>query len=273
MSVRVVAMPPIAQPASVGVLGWISGVIEHVRSISGQRLDTRERELVRLIEFGAARLGRPLLAAATLDELDERLDELVESADLARLLALSLVPAAALAHQRAGSVADLAEALDDVIGAGQRRELEHHATMVDAWQHARMVVLSRVSDDDEDMAAVSDGVASFSISDPDLPVEIMEAAVVLRRAELIQLALIEAGLEGRALEPWLARALVERFIASVRKHLRFVAALVPDEIPESIVPRSERVDLQEMERRHRAAREVAARLMVAGEGGTHAGSR
>ena len=85
---------------------------------------------------------------------------------------------------------------------------------------------------------------------------------MLRRAELVQLALIEAGLAGRALEPWLARALIERFIASVRQHLRFVAALVPDEVPETIVPVSERVDLREMERRHRATREVAARLIA-----------
>ena len=128
-------MPYVAQPASVGVLGWISGVIEHVRSISGHRLDARERELVRLIEFGAARLGRPLLAVSTLDELDDRLDELVESADLARLLALSLVPVAALADQSDSSVADLTEALDDVIGEGQRRELE--CCDVPSWSSLR----------------------------------------------------------------------------------------------------------------------------------------
>ena len=64
-------------------------------------------------------------------------------------------------------------------------------------------------------------------------------------------------------EPWLARALIERFLESAKRHLRMLASIPGIAVDEAIVPHAERLDLAAIEKRHRRARDVAQRTLQA----------
>jgi hypothetical protein len=76
-------------------------------------------------------------------------------------------------------------------------------------------------------------------------------------------AIARAVIDELRVEPWLARAVTERFLESLKQHLRLLASLPGIVVDEAIVPHAERLDLAAIEVRHRRARDVAQRTLQA----------
>src|SRR5439155_5721821 len=62
------------------------------------------------------------------------------------------------------------------------------------------------------------------------------------------LAICSALISQRKLEPWLARAILERWVDGQRRLLRLLASIPGTNVPRSVVPESQRLDLHELER-------------------------
>lgn len=79
------------------------------------------------------------------------------------------------------------------------------------------------------------------------------------RAGLVLLALGRAAESAESIEPWLALALVERFVAGVHAHLRLLAAYPGVSVPDDVLPAEDRLDLARIFERHARARAHADR--------------
>ncbi|MBX3274856.1 MAG: hypothetical protein KF729_31620 [Sandaracinaceae bacterium] len=73
------------------------------------------------------------------------------------------------------------------------------------------------------------------------------------------LALGRAAESAESIEPWLALALVERFVAGVHAHLRLLAAYPGVSVPDDVLPAEDRLDLARIFERHARARAHADR--------------
>lgn len=235
----------------------------------------RERELHLLVEVGASQLGGRVLAATDRDELDEILDELILSSDLDHLNELAVKAAMELPSFPTDAMAEFVEDIAGVVGVEAARALTDAAELIRVWTDAQLSSLAAIGDDSGPLR----DLPAISVLDPELPPEIAQALIGARRAALTQLALIRALRKDEPLEPWLASALVSRFVDGVRAHLALIAALVP--VPEHVVPASARLNLADISARHEHSRRIdretleAARAAEQGLGveGDRAGQR
>lgn len=233
------------------------------------------------IDTAARSVGARLLASETADELDDRLDELLESGDVRRAhaavgaavaelrtrfgaLAGTQVSVAALRLRFGDRAADLViEAMaanDQTASALQRRE--------------RAILRGSVSEvvpGIPDQLQDAGGIAWVW----QLPAKVGEALLAKERGTACSMALYVAMLETETSssvpQRGVIEALAQRWQDGERAGLRFVASLPGSDVPADVVPADERLDLDgELERHRRAdglvremsrAREAAGSLV------------
>jgi hypothetical protein len=132
--------------------------------------------------------------------------------------------------------------------------------MLDAWLSAQRQGIARYAAETSTWAGRRPG---FDLASPDHPAELAECLFHALRATVCILAIARTVIDEQRVEPWLSRALTERFLESVKQHLRMLASIPGIVVDEAVVPHAERLDLAAIELRHRRARDVAQRTLQA----------
>lgn len=252
-------MAPINATPFAGLLPWLTSLAKKLRiAVLGHTATSEERELLGLIEFVGARFGESLLRASSLDDLDERLDDLVGSPDALYCTALlaRLVPAANISEPV--SAEDFADVVRGRLGDAQGRLLVESRDVLDAWLDAQRQVVSLIV---HVQLPEPEQIFAFSLASPDIPTEVAELIFHSLRASYCSLAVAQVMATDQRIEPWLARGLVERLVESARKHLRLLASFPGVSVDEAIVPASAKLDLKGIESRHELARAAARRSL------------
>lgn len=246
------------------ILSWLYAVVGHIRSaVSNATMSESERNLDRMIELGASRLGARLLAAADLDDLDDRLDDVVESPEMTDYGAMMFRVASDLPRPETSDVVGFAGAVSTVLGSSQANMLIEANPLVSAWMMVHQTALVHLEGLPGASSEAEQLLRSVSVSDADLPPEMARALAGALRASVIPLAFVRAMLTGSRLEPWLAHALVERFVGGLREHLRYLASVFPGVVPEDVVPLEDYIDHEAIVNRHSRARYVAKQALLA----------
>lgn len=253
------AIAPIGATPFAGLLPWLASLVKKLRAASvGRTATNEERELLNLIEFAAVRFGDSLLQAHSVDDLDNRLDALVGSPDALYCTALlaRLVPVASMSDPVTAE--DLADGLRENLGDAQGQLFVQAKDVLDAWLDAQRQVACLIASVPPTEA---ERVFAFSLASADIPAELGELVFHSLRASFCSMAIVQASSTEQKVAPWLARALVERLVASAREHLRLLASIPGVSVDETIVPTARRLDLKEIESRHQRARASARRSL------------
>jgi hypothetical protein len=255
--VTAVAIAPIGATPFGGLVPWLASLWRRLRTPVAGHVNTNEEEQVlHLIEFVAARFGDPLLHAASIDDLDDRLDTLVGSSEALHCTAL-LARHAPLFQESAPISAKLfSDAAGESLGAGQSLLITQSQKVLDAWLDAQRQAVSQIASHEP---VDVERVFTFSLASPEIPAEIADLVFHSLRAGFCSMAIVHANIIGTQIEPWLARALIERLVTSAREHLRLLASIPGVVVDEAMVPRSRRLDLAALDTRHRLARETSRR--------------
>ena len=216
---------------------------------------------VEIAPIDATPFAGVVLAASDVDDLDDRLDTLIGSqALLASFQHLLAQPLTIFETAEPLSTTRVAAAASETLGAAQARLLTEEQPMLDAWLGAQRQGNPRYA---AEMSTWAGRRRDLDLASPDLPAELAECLFHALRATISIIAISCAVIGEQRLEPWLARALTERFLESARQHLRMLASLPGIVVDEAIVPHAERLDLAAIEARHERARDVARRTLEA----------
>ena len=253
---------PIDATHFAGVVPWLVSLWRKLRAaVEVHQATNEEQQVLHLIEYVTSAIGRPVLAASDADDLDDRLDSLVGSdallASIQYLLAQHLT---LFETAEPPSTTRVAAAVGDALGAAQARLLTEAQPMLDAWLSAQRQGIARYA---TEMSTWAERRRDLDLASPDVPAELAECMFHALRATVCIIAIAHAVIGEQRVEPWLARALTERFLESARQHLRMLASLPGVIVDDAIVPHTERLDLAAIEVRHRRARDVARRTLEA----------
>ncbi|HEX4420316.1 MAG TPA: hypothetical protein VH165_20510 [Kofleriaceae bacterium] len=245
-----------------GMVPWLVSLWRKVRAaIEAHQATSEEQQVFHLIEYVTSAIGRPVLASSDVDDLDDQLDALIGSEDL--LASIQYLLARHLSLFETGeppSTMRVAAAVGDSLGAAQARLLTEAQPMLDAWLSAQRQGIARYA---TEIGTWSGRPHDLDPASPELPAELAECLFHALRATVCITAIMRAVIGDQRVEPWLARALVERFLDSAARHLRMLASIPGIVVDEAIVPRAERLDLATIEARHGRARDVAQRTLTA----------
>lgn len=251
-----------AHPGSTafdGLMPWLASLWRQLRDlVNAHKATAEERQILHLMEFAGLRFGVPLLLASSIDDLDDRLDDLVDSPDWSHLNALLTQHLSLLLPGSPSSTA-FAEAVGHTLGEARGREVARSQQLLDAYFDAARQLINQINSEiklnpSTDLAAESPLVAMPSLAGPEIPAELAEILYHSRKAEICSFAIAHVMITDQAIEPWLAKALIDRLLASTRQHLRLLASMPGVVVDEAIIPHSERLDLHAIEMRHERAR-------------------
>ena len=207
------------------------------------------------------RHGERLLCAESIDDLDERMDELLATPDVARVIAILLPALLPIVRHTLINTEGFAQATTDTLGEAQCHAIEAASPILDAWLRAQHdLAISAPKAPIAEALALTDKAHEYLVN-PEIPVEYAQAHAGRLRAEFCLLAIASALTQNVKVAPWLAHALVERLIAGARAHLRLLASLPRADIPETLVPLSGRLDFAGIDQRHRLARARAGKTL------------
>jgi hypothetical protein len=229
---------------SLGLPPWLAVILRKIRQAF---LSDEEKRLIHLMEFAASTFGAPLLAATSLDDLDDRIDAMIERPELSSVRSLlfaslptSAIEPAALPEPSPQAAAALGLGSQDLV-----REAFHLAL-------AELMALERLSRKlgrsvlQAEAEALRTAKPLAFLSDPRIPPEVSACALAGVRAEVCAFAYVRALLADVRPDPWLARAIAERWVEAQRSHLRLIASIPEAEVPYDLVPASERMDLAKL---------------------------
>lgn len=91
------------------------------------------------------------------------------------------------------------------------------------------------------------------LSDRDVPPRIASTVLGTYYSNACFLAIASAGIARRKLEPWLARAIAERWVQGLRGQLILLSSFPGTHVDEDIVPRDQRLDLEALVRENAEA--------------------
>lgn len=247
-------------------LPWLVSVWRDLRRLVAEATATKqERELLHLVEYAASHHGGLILSASDLDDLDDRLDELLGDPAVWRWNALAMPLALGISRSVPLDPAVFAESTTSALGLAQARELEASAPLLTAWLETQRAALVALPEEVANEAASAlDAMGPRLLTSPEVPPEVAAALEGGLRAGLCTLAIARAIEQGGGVEPWLARGLVDRFLAGVRAHLRLLAAFSGADVPVDVLPAHERLDMHAITERHGRARAQAARIFETG---------
>lgn len=230
----------------------------------------RSAEVAAFLKFAESRIGRPILGATDLDDLDDRLEAAVASDDLALLdqLALGVMPALQPPRDDGTPPSTLHAAIADKLGGAAGMRFLALAPQVDALVAGQQALFAALDQRSIEFAANHLLRSRGVIADTGTPVEISLAVFHAHRSDVCLLAILMAVEGSRLLEPWLALALVERLAESLQQRLRFLASLPGVAIAAALVPNEARIDLVAAFAQHeRAERGIAQLFRNARDGG------
>ena len=253
----------IEQPAAeIGF--WSSLVDVLARFARGTTLSDSERHRLHLIGFAASRFGAPLLSAGSLDELDDRVDTLISDPEILQLgdFGIRSMPETDL-HRLAAEAAP-PPPLVELLGRGTLPHLEEGFRLMAAAAEALASLLPdlrAVPPRPADPGEPTDPLAF--LSDPAIPAEVGACLLGAFRAVVCLLAIAQVVITRQRPEPWLARAIVERWTGGMRAQLRLLASLPGLSIPESFIPAEERLDIAKLSRQAQEADRRMREMMEA----------
>ncbi len=253
---------PIDARPFAGVVPWLASLWRKLRAaVEIHQATTEEHEVLHLIEYVTSAVGRPVLAARNVDDLDDQLDSLIGSecllASIQYLLAQHLT---LFETAEPPSTKLVAAAISESLGSAQARLLTDAQPMLDAWLSAQRQGIARYA---AEMSTWTDRWRALDLASADLPAELAEGLFHALRTTVCSIAISCAVIGEQRIEPWLARAVTERFIDSAQHHLRVLASIPGIVVDEAIVPYADRLDLAAIDVRHRRARDVARRTLEA----------
>jgi hypothetical protein len=253
---------PIDATPFAGVMPWLVSLWRKLRAaVEVHQATNEEQQVLHLIEYVTSAIGRPVLEASDVDDLDDRLDAVIGSeAMLASIQYLLAQHLTLFETAEPPSTTRFAAAAGDSLGAAQARLLTEAQPMLDAWLSAQRQGIAHHA---AEMSTWAGRRRDLDLGSPDLPAELAECLFHALRATVCIIAIARAVIGEQRLEPWLSRALTERLLDSAKQHLRMLASLPGIIVDEAIVPPAERLDLAAIEVRHRRARDVAQRTLQA----------
>jgi hypothetical protein len=256
-SVVAPVLSPFGATPFAGVVSQLAPLWQPLRALAERPTATAEEEqALHLIEYLTSRFGAPLLAAGTLDELDDELDELVDSHDVLHCTALLTRYAALFERSETVSAARFADVVGESLGDEEGRAISDARQIMDAWldaqRQAAALYAGRIEDDSGQL---------HSLASAEIPAELAQSVFHSRRAVLCCIAIARAIYVAEPVEPWLAHGLIERLVTSAKEHLRLLASLPGVTVDEAIVPPGSRLDLAAMEARHRRAQATSQRAL------------
>jgi hypothetical protein len=254
-------LEPIGTMPFAGVVPWFASLWRALRTAREDRRATAEqRQVLHLIEYVVSSVGDPLLAAKDVDELDDRIDELIGSQEILGSLAILLARHIALFQtSRPMRAADLSTTIvRERLGSAAANLLSMSLPVLDAWFAAQQQALAIIASPTE----TGSNSFEFSVTNPEIPAELAQCVFHSLRAGICIVALAYAIVADGEVEAWLADALTARLVESVRQHLRLLASFPEVVVDEALVPRAERFDLVAIEARHRRARAGAQRSLA-----------
>ncbi len=253
------AIAPIGATPFAGLVPWLASLWRRLRASVARRDATDEEEQVlHLIEFAASRFGDPVLRATSVDDLDDRLDALVSSPEALYCTALLAQHVSLFQKSEAISAARLAESVGENLGAAQGRVISESQQVLDAWFDAQRQVAGLIA---SHAPTDAERIFEFSLASPQIPAELAQLVFHSLRAGYCSLAIVRVTAAEMPIEPWLARALTERLVASAKEHLRLLASMPGVKVDEAIVPPAMRLDLDAIEARHQRARLASQRSL------------
>jgi hypothetical protein len=213
-----------------------------------------------LAEYATARLGSPVLKARDVSELDELLDELADDPAVDHLNQLVATDPDFFATLRDldagdGDEASVSEHIVSVVGAGQRWLVTEAERYLRAHIDASQEFARAAAERGENLAAVA-AQSATALDNPDVPAEVRLRMLAGIRATVAMTAILSAISHGNSLEPWLARALCERWRDGLRDYLTLLASVPGANVSPELVPLDARLDLSAM---HARASEARAR--------------
>lgn len=200
-----------------------------------------------LAEYATARLGPPILKVQDIAELDEMLDDLADDPAVDHLNQLVATdPSVFEALSRLETSGEVPEHIVKVVGAGQRGLLIEAERVLRAYVDVAQELLRGAAESGEDLTAVAASAAA-ALDDPDVPTEIRLRVLAGIRASVAMMAIASAVFTEKAIEPWLARALCERWRDGLRDYMALVASLPGANVSFELVPLDARIDLSALQ--------------------------
>jgi hypothetical protein len=265
MTSGVVAADPAAGIGSLGVgarslVGYLVLVVGKLKRVT---LPPAQGELLHLAEYGVAHFGAQLLAADSVDDLEDRLDTLLEDPTLLHLNGLMLEGVTADFVAGAAAEVELARLAEDAFGLGLRPLLEEGDRLTAAMLSALADYLGQLSDQQRREVSLlfARTTPSSLWTDPEIPAPIAHGIVNGLLASLCTFAIARALSEGIRVEPWLARALLECWVGGLRAYIRLMASVPGVRVREELVPCDQRFDLVMLEAQAVRARQTSDSLL------------
>jgi hypothetical protein len=236
---------------AVGSNSLLVAAVARLRLPAGSRTLSKEDERIKVaIEGAASAIGAPLLDAESLDDFGRRLDASVESKGFAgyfNQLAQAFSADGALSEQLERVDERSHEWVTDVLGEGQRALTtaadRMMRAMVEAFENLRRTVRSTFNVDVSPVL-LDEGDPLGFLSDRNVPPRIAGTVLGTYYSNACFLAIASAGLTGRKLAPWLARAIAERWVQGLRGQLALLASFPGTHVDEDLIPRDQRLDLE-----------------------------
>jgi len=247
---------------------WLDVVLRFVRNLSMSRAD---REVLVLLTDATSRVGAPLLAATSLRDFQDRVETAALSPELSHFSAEAAKKLTFDVYAKAIKRKSEADPeIIDALGDGPAN------VVAEAWPllAAELSVLTKLIaaeaaevafQPDRGTAATAaafadDGALGALVYDASVPSEVR--LVMLERLEsgAALLGICYAMIHEAHVEPWLARALAEKFRDGLKVSLRFWAAF-PNMVSESVVPAADRMNFDAIMSRHQEA-EARIRALV-----------
>jgi len=243
---------------------WLMRIPRWLKAAS---LSPVEQELLAAARHAALVVGAPVLSAGSVDELNERLDEQVQSAALISFI------------QRTTELTTL-----DVIIEFSRQQQPTPAAMIDALGDGPASIIAKASKLEAAALsalvqmlpylgpdAVANGTREFvqeysrALYSSEIPSTIQRGILSGMRSSVAGIAIGHALFSARRLDPWMAQHLAQSYRDGLFQYVRVLAAFPFVNIPEEVLSLDERLDLRALEVSHSAATEAIDLLAVQAE--------
>ena len=203
-----------------------------------------------LMRSAAVGIGGRLLAASTAEDFEDTINEILGESEIFHFesLAMGMLKAGKIPRSAVGALQEFSEV---VLTQPAQHRLREALPLLAAWVRAQTVCADYVS---EESSAMLESLGPRVLTSPEIPVEIAVAAFHAFRASACGLALGLAIDRQRRLRGWLGFVIIDTMAESVREHLRLLAAFPGVDVPDSILPAADRLDLRKIVKRHQRVR-------------------
>lgn len=227
------------------------------------------RALLQTMKDSCTYVGQQVLSASTQEDLDYRIDHVLESPLLSMgfnhlISELNRIGIGKFVRE----VMTVESSNASFIGDGQKTLANEADRLIDVMFSALKQIIHAA----ERAASALPVSLTIGVYDPDDPLAFLNtaappvASALLNsfRMNVIALALIDAKTHPD-LHPWLAHALAERFVRSMKSYLALLTALPYVEIPAEDFPMSDRLDLDQIEKEHEESMSAIAAFVEAAD--------